>query len=93
MKPGNFLMFMRLLPAFVVFVWGVEQSHAQNLSAPGQFEVEVIERINPTDGPAAAEQGPTIRAAGLDSGGSPAGEPAIGRTPPNTPKERSKPCR
>ncbi len=39
MKPGNFLMFMPLLSAFVVFVWGVEQSHAQNLSAPGQFKI------------------------------------------------------
>ncbi|MDP1992512.1 MAG: hypothetical protein Q8K00_16005 [Syntrophales bacterium] len=91
MKPGNFLMFMPLLSAFVVFVWGVEQSHAQNLSAPGQFKI--IERINQADSPTAANQARTIRAAGLDSGVSLAVAPAIGQTPPNTPKERSKPCR
>ena len=93
MKPGNFLMFLPLLSAFVVFVWGVEQSHAQNLSAPGQFKI--IERINQADGPAAAKQALAIRvrAAGLDSGVSLAVAPAIGQTPPNTPKERSKPCR
>jgi len=91
MKPGNFLMFMCLLSAFVVFARGVEPSHAQNLSAPGQFKI--IERINPADRPAAAKQTPAIRAAALDSGVSLAGEPAIGQTPPNTSKERSKPCR
>ncbi|RJX29977.1 MAG: hypothetical protein C4531_09545 [Desulfurivibrio sp.] len=82
MKPGNFLMFTPLLSAFVVFVWGVEQSHAQNLSAPGQFKI--TQTINPADSPAAAKQALAIRAAA---------PPSTGQMPPTAPKERSKPCR
>ncbi|MCK9296906.1 MAG: hypothetical protein M0P70_17715 [Desulfobulbaceae bacterium] len=91
MKPDKFLMFMPLLPAFVVFVWGVEQSHAQKLSAPGQFEI--IKTVNQADRQASAKQARTIRAPALDSGGALAVAPSLGQTPPTTPKERSKPCR
>ncbi|MBU0965081.1 MAG: hypothetical protein KKA54_01760 [Proteobacteria bacterium] len=70
MKPGNLLMFMPLLLAFVAFVWGVEQSHAQNLSAPGQLKI--IKTINPADRHAAANQAPATRAVA----------PSIGETPP-----------
>lgn len=80
MKSGNFLMIMRLLLAFVVFIWGVEQSHAQNLSAPGQFKI--IERINQADSPAAAKQDLGASVAALDSGGALAVAPPTGQTPP-----------
>jgi len=79
MKPGNFLMFMRLLLAFVVFVWGVEQSHAQNLSAPGQLKI--IKTINQSDRQAAANQAPATRAAAPESGVSLAVATSIGQTP------------
>ena len=77
MKPGKFLMFMSLLSAFITFVWGVEPSRGQGLSAPGQFKI--IERMHPAEGQEAAKQAPTMPAAEL------AAAPSIGRKPPTAP--------
>lgn len=77
MKTGKFLMFMSLLSAFIAFVWGVEPSRAQGLSAPGQFKI--IERMNPAEGQAAAKQALTMPGEKL------AAAPSIGLTPPAAP--------
>ena len=77
MKTGKFLMFMSFLTAFITFVWGVEPSRGQGLSAPGQFKI--IERMNPAEGQEAAKQALTMPAAEL------AAAPSIDQTPPTTP--------